>query len=238
MLMLAAVPTGALRLPIGRVTSLNREKLVESEPDSAFYSAPRLVEHADEAWLSELTSLYRRRLRPGARVLDLMSSHVSHLPDVPLGRVDGQGMNAAELAANPAFADGSWVVHDLNREPSLPFAADAAYDAVLCCTGVQYLQEPERVFAECSRALVPGTGVLIVSFTNSFFYQKCIYGWSERGMATRARLVKDYMRAAGGYGSIETEGGGTGLLAQIGSIGGLGGDPFVAVVGTRDQSMS
>lgn len=103
-----------------------------------------------------------------------MSSHVSHLPEeMPLSRVDGQGMNAAELAANPAFAttNGSWIVHDLNRDPSLPFAADGAYDVVLVCTGVQYLQEPERVFAECSRALVPDTGVLIVSFTNSFFYQ-------------------------------------------------------------------
>lgn len=34
-------------------------------------------------------------------------------------------------------------------------------------------------------------------------------------MATRARLVTDYMRAAGGYSNIETEGSGTGLLAQV-----------------------
>ena len=44
------------------------------------------------------------------------------------------------------------------------------------------------------------------------------------------------MRAAGGYASVELEGDGTGLLAQLGSIGGLGGDPFCAVVGTRDES--
>jgi len=46
------------------------------------------------------------------------------------------------------------------------------------------------------------------------------------------------MRAAGGFGSVEVEGGGTGLLSQLGSISGLGGDPFCAVVGTRDNSVS
>ena len=85
--------------------------------------------------------------------------------------------------------------------------------------------------------LKPETGVMVVAFTNSFFYQKAIYGWSERGMATRAKLVKDYMRAAGGFGDITIEGDGTGVLAQLVSIGGLGGDPFVAVVGTRDDSV-
>ena len=232
-----AASTAALRQPIGRLDSLNREKLVSSQPDTQFYSGPRLVNHADDAWLAKLTALYRRRLPPGGTVLDLMSSHVSHLPeDVSFARVDGHGMNADELSANPAFQSGSIWVHDLNNEPALPFAADAAYDAVLCCVGVQYLQEPERVFAECSRVLAPERGQLIVSFTNSFFFQKAIYGWSERGMATRARLVKDYMRAAGGFSEIEIEGDGTGLIAQLGSISGLGGDPFCAVIGTRDAS--
>jgi len=228
----------ALRQPIGRITTLNRNRLVADEADSLFYKTPRLVNHADDAWLQELTTLYRSRLPPGGRVLDLMSSHVSHLPDdLPLARVDGHGMNAEELARNPAFRLGATHVQDLNREPSLPFAADATYDAILCCCGVQYLEEAERVFAECSRVLVPSSGVLIVSFTNSFFFQKALYGWSERGMATRSKLVRDYMRAAGGFASVEVEGGGTGLLAQLGSISGLGGDPFCAVVGTRDDSV-
>ena len=142
----------ALRQPIGRITSLNRNKLVTDEADTAFYRSPRLVNHADDAWLRKLTALYRSRLPSGGRVLDLMSSHVSHLPEnVPLARVDGHGMNEEELKANPAFAGGSVWVHDLNQEPALPFAEDAAYDAVLCCCGVQYLQEAEQVFAECSR---------------------------------------------------------------------------------------
>jgi hypothetical protein len=227
----------SLRQPIGRITSLDRRKLEEGKPDAAFYATPRLVTHADDAFLRKLTTLYREKLPPGGRVLDLMSSHVSHLPrDLTLSRVDGHGMNADELSSNPAFEGGEWWVQDLNAQPALPFAADGAYDAVLCMAGVQYLEEPEAVFAECSRALAPETGVMIVSFTNSFFFQKAIYGWSERGMATRAKLVRDYMRAAGGFVDVEIVGDGTGLLAQLGSIGGLGGDPFVAVIGRRDSS--
>jgi len=220
------------RQPIGRLVSLDRRKL-DTSADASFYSAPKLVTHTDDEFITALKDLYRERLPQSARVLDIMASHVSHLPaDRNDLRVDGHGMNAEELAANPALS--SWHVRDLNKEPSLPFAATAGYDAILCCAGVQYLQEPEAVFAECSRALEPTSGVLIVSFTDRFFFPKAIQGWIDRGMATRARLVKDYLRAAGGFREIEIVGGGTSLLAQIGSISGLGADPFVAVVATRD----
>ena len=37
-------------------------------------------------------------------------------------------------------------------------------------------------------------------------------------------------------GEVEVEGDGTGLVAQLGSISGLGGDPFCAVIGTRDET--
>ena len=55
-----------------------------------------------DAWLAQLTALYRRRLPAGGTVLDLMSSHVSHLPtDLPLARVDGHGMNEQAHRTNP-----------------------------------------------------------------------------------------------------------------------------------------
>ena len=114
------------------------------------------------------------------------------------------------------------------------------YDCVLCCVGVQYLEEPEQVFAEVARILKPTTGVCIVSFTNRFFYQKALVGWMERGMRERARLVKDYLRATGGFregeGELEVRGEGIGAIAQLLSMGGVGGDPFVAVVARRDES--
>ena len=43
-------------------------------------------------------------------------------------------------------------VWDLNADPRLPFD-DAAYDAVVCTVSVQYLQQPEAVFADVQRVL-------------------------------------------------------------------------------------
>ena len=48
--------------------------------DLLFYAPPRLVTHIDEPAVAALSAFYRRTLRPGNRVLDLMSSWVSHLP--------------------------------------------------------------------------------------------------------------------------------------------------------------
>jgi ubiquinone/menaquinone biosynthesis C-methylase UbiE len=55
-------------------------------------------------------------------------------------------------------------------EPKLE-ASDCSFDAVLICVSVQYLQQPEKVFAEIYRVLKPG-GVCIVSFSNRMFYEK------------------------------------------------------------------
>ena len=93
----------------------------DADDDALFYRPTRLVRHIDDAAASALTAHYARRLAPGADVLDLMSSWVSHLPaleDAPVGHVLGHGMNAEELAANLRL--DRWWVQDLNRDPVLP----------------------------------------------------------------------------------------------------------------------
>ena len=70
--------------------------------DAGFYRQARLVTHIDDATIAALTDFYAEFLPPGSRVLDLMSSWVSHLPEEEYGRVAGLGMNAEELAANPS----------------------------------------------------------------------------------------------------------------------------------------
>lgn len=103
--------------------------------DLAFYAPPRLVAHIDDSAIAALTGFYRHRLPTGARLLDLMSSWVSHLPDDrSYANVMGHGINAEELAANPRL--DQWFVQDLNVRPTLAHA-DKAFDAVLCCVGVQ-----------------------------------------------------------------------------------------------------
>ena len=48
-LLFSGASVSALRQPIGRITSLNRNRLVADEADGLFYRSPRLVNHADGA---------------------------------------------------------------------------------------------------------------------------------------------------------------------------------------------
>jgi len=170
----------------------DRSKL-DSGDDDAFYDSPRFVTHADDAFLARLTELYADVLAPGDRVLDAMSSWVSHLPDYPFARVVGHGLNESELAENDALTE--WFVRDFNADQSLPLAGDSV-DAVLCALSVQYLQYPEAVFTEFARVLAP-EGVLAVTFTNRMFPTKAVRAWRAASMDERAELVESYCRAAG-----------------------------------------
>ncbi|MFC5365720.1 class I SAM-dependent methyltransferase [Salinirubrum litoreum] len=196
----------------------DRQKLLDGD-DRDFYVSPRFVHHVDEQFRERLTALYRRELPADARVLDLMSSWVSHLPpDASYPRVVGHGLNRAELAANDRLDDS--FVQNLNADQSLPFD-DHSFDAVLIAVSVQYLQYPTAVFREIARVLAPG-GVLAVSFSNRMFPQKAIRAWRAASMDARADLVRRYCDAAGGFESVET-------LRETPATG----DPFYAVVARR-----
>jgi SAM-dependent methyltransferase len=195
------------------VLSETERSRFDDRPDPTFYDRPRFVTHADEAFLARLTDCYAAVLDPGDRILDAMSSWVSHLPDEPY-TVVGHGLNAAELAANERLDE--WFVRDLNADPDLP-VADAAFDAVLCALSVQYLQFPARVFAEFRRVLVPD-GVLVVSFSNRLFPTKAVRAWRAATMDERVDLLHRSLDAAGGFERREV------VRDRPGA------DPFVAVV--------
>jgi SAM-dependent methyltransferase len=126
---------------------------LDPSDDALFYSYPRFVTHVDAGFIGQLTDLYRHYLRPQTHILDLMSSWVSHLPpEMDFAHVEGHGMNAEELAANPWL--NHFFVQNLNQNPLLPFP-DCTFDAVLNAVSVQYLQQPEQVFAEVHRILKP-----------------------------------------------------------------------------------
>jgi SAM-dependent methyltransferase len=169
---------------------------LEESPDAEFYAVPRFVTHIDDATIAALTVLYRERIPAGARVLDLMSSWVSHLPaDVGYASVAGLGMNAEELARNPRLTER--VVQDLNVTPALPWA-DGVFDAVVNAVSVQYLTRPVEVFAEVRRVLHPG-GLHLVATSHRMFPTKAIAGWHALEPADRLRLVCRYVELAGGY---------------------------------------
>ncbi len=165
--------------------------------DRFFYAEPRLVTHIDDSTIAALTELYRETIPPGADVLDLMSSWISHLPaEVDYGRVAGLGMSAAELADNPRLSD--YVVHDLNTELQLPYE-DASFDFVLNAVSVQYLTQPREVFAAVSRVLRPG-GSYIVAFSHRMFPTKAVAVWQSLSNDDRVRLVASYFSLSGGFG--------------------------------------
>lgn len=163
---------------------------VDEKPDELFYSMPRLVTHIDDAACAALSAFYETHLRDGDRILDLMSSCVSHLPSsLRPAKVVGHGMNMTELAANPQLDD--YVVQNLNKEPELPFE-EASFDACLIAVSVQYLVNPLAVFDDVARVLRPG-GLIAVSFSNRMFPTKAVAIWRATGDAGHGRLVADYL---------------------------------------------
>lgn len=205
----------------------DRQRLLAGD-DSDFYASPRFVHHVDEGFRERLTALYRREIPAAARVFDLMSSWVSHLPpasETDYPRVVGHGLNRDELAANDRLDE--WVVQNLNADQSLPFADDS-FDAVLNAVSVQYLQYPTAVFREVARVLAPG-GVVVVSFSNRLFPQKAVRAWRTASMDERADLVCRYLDAAG---TADDSGGAFRSVETIRETP-RSGDPFYAVVARR-----
>ena len=173
----------------------------DERDDDAFYQKPRLVHHLDRTAREMVADIYRRFVTPDSRVLDLMSSWTSHLPDdVRPASVSGLGMNRTELDENPMLGDR--VVHDLNANPQLPYA-DASFDVILCTVSVEYLTRPLEVFAEAARVLRSG-GVFVVVFSNRWFPPKVISIWEKIHEFERVGLVMEYFLRNGRFERMET----------------------------------
>lgn len=183
--------------PLDRVLPARLMARQDESDDALFYAPPRLVTHVDDATIAALREAYRDLVPAGARLLDLQSSWVSHLPaDVAYASVTGHGMNADELAQNPRL--DVRVVQDLNRNPELPFD-DGAFDVVLDAFSMQYLVRPVEVLCSVRRVLAPG-GVCVVALSHRMFPTKAVAVWGVLDMEDRARWVGVYFRLAGGWG--------------------------------------
>lgn len=173
----------------------------DARDDAHFYEKPRLVNHLDAQADATISTLYGRLLKPGSRVLDLMSSWNSHLPEsLELAQVTGLGLNREELAKNPRLTDS--VAHDLNRNPVLPFG-NQEFEAVVCTVSVEYLTHPGEIFREVARILKPG-GYFIHTFSNRWFPPKVVRIWTELLEWERPGLVLEYFLGSGSYDRINT----------------------------------
>lgn len=193
---------------------------VDESPDPDFYREPRLVTHVDDAAIASLTRFYGQLIPDGSRVLDLMSSWISHLPEgKPLAGVAGLGMNLVELENNPVLTER--IVQDLNANPRLPWE-DATFDAAVVTVSIQYLTSPVDVFREVGRVLKPGSP-FAVAYSNRCFPTKAVRIWQSLGDRDHAELIALYFRLSGAFDQ-----------AQAYDISPESGhDPMFVVVGRR-----
>jgi len=180
--------------------SRNSYSRQDEEDDSRFYTAPRLVGHIDSQASSMLCNVYTGFLHRNDKVLDLMSSVQSHLPENYNLTTTGLGLNNAELKKNPAL--NSRVVHDLNETALLPFGNNT-FDVVVCSLSIEYLTNPREVISEISRITVPG-GRVLISFSNRWFPTKVTRLWLEIHDFERMGLVLDYLLENGRFSELCT----------------------------------
>ena len=172
----------------------------DERPDGYFYQHPRFVAHIDEAAIGAAYNLYDELLPAGGHVLDLMASHVSHLPD-KFAAVTGLGLNLEELSNNPLLSEP--LVFDLNRSETLPFESER-FDGAVCTVSVQYMTRPDDTFAEVARSLKPGAP-FIVTFSNRMFPTKAVLAWRAGDDASHVRLVRSYFEQTPAFGSTYSQ---------------------------------
>ncbi len=199
---------------------------VDESDDPLFYSFPRLVVHIDDWAIKTVGEIFEQRLQRGGVLLDLMSSWRSHLPAaLRPAAVTGLGLNRVEMEDNPALTEV--VVHDLNRDPRLPFA-DNSFDGATLTVSIQYLVKPVDVFTDVGRVLRAGAP-FVVCFSNRMFPTKAVWVWQRATEAQRVELVKRYFADSGAFDHVEE--------IERRSDSGYA-DPVFAVIGTRRPSMS
>lgn len=163
--------------------------------DDIFYARERLVPHLDSTALSTIEWVVGQLIvEHDPEILDLMASWDSHVPaSVRPARLVGLGLNESELRANPALSE--WVIHDVNREPRLPFDT-GTFDVVLCSLSVDYIVRPIELFRDAGRVLKPG-GLFLVTFSNRYFQSKVVKIWRHSSEKDRAYLVHRFFTDAG-----------------------------------------
>ena len=116
------------------------------------------------------------------------------------------------------------MVHDVNRDPSLPFE-DERFDAAVITVSAQYLTSPVETFREINRTLKPG-GVFIVTFSNRMFPTKAVRIWRMSSDQGRMDIVSSYMESAGNFVNIRG--------SFVNSDDSPPADPIFSVVSNKD----
>lgn len=198
------------------------ERMDESD-DALFYTSARKVVHIDEGAIAAIGAFFAESLPADGELLDLMASWRTHLPHtLQRKRVVGLGMNAEEMADNPDL--DSFLVHDLNKIPELPFG-DGTFDGAMLTVSMQYLIRPIEVFRSVARCLRPRAPFIVV-VSHRCFPAKAVKIWHRcQDMRERMELAMAYFSFAGGFDGLL----GVDLRPSVGPEE----DPVRAIIGRR-----
>lgn len=168
--------------------------------DKEFYEKPRITAHADALCRKHLENIYSGLIKPDSKVLDLMASVYSHLPENNYLDVTGLGLNMDELSENKALSEK--IIQDINTNTKLPFE-DETFDYITCAMSVEYMTKPFEIFKEALRVLRKN-GLFIISFSNRWFPGKEINIWSELHDFEKMGLILEYFHVTKGFKNLNT----------------------------------
>ena len=95
----------------------------------------------------------------------------------PEARLVGIDVTPAMLAmARGKFPDATWVTFLLAQAEDLPVASER-FDAVVSCSMLHHVEEPERLLRECARVLRPGGQLVVVDWCRDFLQNRLRHYW-------------------------------------------------------------
>ncbi len=203
------------------------ERADESD-DLLFYATAQRISVLDRTAVEAVGRFLTDTIPENGTLLDLMSGWRSYLPrELRRKQVVGLGFSAKQMSDNPDL--DARVVHDLNRNPELPFP-DAKFDGAMLTASMQYLVHPIEVFREVRRVLRPGAPFVVV-ISLQCFATKAVKIWHRcETMRERMELGMAYFRFAGGFVDL------LGADLRPGSVGES--DSVAAVIGRRPSEGS
>ena len=186
------------RLPF----SIKPYSRLDEDDDAIFYRLPRFDTFIDNPAQEALCDFYFRTLPVEGKILDLMASCHSYLPkQFSFNEVVGLGLNEIEMKNNTQL--DKYVVHNLNKKPTLPFG-NSYFDACILSLSIQYLKHPVKVMKDVARVLKPNSPVVVV-FSNGMFPTKAVSIWRSGNVAERTKHIKSCVNHSGFFGKINFE---------------------------------
>ncbi|MBN2143024.1 MAG: methyltransferase domain-containing protein [Candidatus Aureabacteria bacterium] len=138
-----------------------------------------------------------------AKIIDLLSGTHTLLPDTYTpDSVIGIGLNSNELHRNQVLTGR--IVRDLNQHSHLDELDDESFDVVMMTSGMAYLQDPRKLFANVLKKLKPG-GLCFIAYTSAAKEEEEVISWKMRSPSERLEFTKTALLETGLFPAMTVE---------------------------------